>query len=195
MILLHICCAPCGGGCVEKMLESGEEPRLFFSNSNLEPEEFGRRLESVRRLAEIYRLDLEVDPCDHAAWLAWIAGLESEPEHGARCPRCFEFSFRRASRRAAELGCRFTTTLSVSPRKSTAVLFEVGSRFDNFEAIDFKKGGTYRRSCEISREYGFYRQRFCGCPFSEAEAERFRRARASAAAARVSGLEHHPFHL
>ena len=177
MILLHICCAPCGGGCVEKMLESGEEPRLFFSNSNLVPAEFERRLDSVRRLAEIYRLELEVDPCDHAAWLAWVAGLEHEPEHGSRCPRCFEFSFRRAARRAAELGCRFTTTLTVSPRKSTAVLFEVGARFAEFEPIDFKKGGTYQRSCEICRQYGFYRQNFCGCPFSETESAAHRRAR------------------
>lgn len=179
MILLHICCAPCGGGCVEKLLAAGEEPRLFFSNSNLESAEFERRLESVERLAAIYRLELEADPCDHAAWLAWNAGLEKEPEHGARCPRCFEFSFRRASQRAAALGCRFTTTLTVSPRKSTAVLFEVGSRFANFEAIDFKKGGTYRRSCEICREQGFYRQKFCGCPFSEAESAARRRARAA----------------
>lgn len=180
MILLHICCAPCGGGCVEKLLASGERPRLFFSNSNLEAAEFERRLESVRRLAEIYRLALEVDPCDHAAWLAWVAGLEAEPEHGSRCPRCFAFSFRRAAQRAAELGCRFTTTLSVSPRKSTAVIFEVGSRFAEFEPIDFKKGGTYRRSCEISREHGFYRQQFCGCPFSEAESAAHRRIRAAA---------------
>jgi len=177
MILLHICCAPCGGGCVEMLLRSNETPRLYFSNSNLEPEEFERRLDSVRRLAGIYRLELEVDPCDHGKWLEWVRGLESSPEGGARCLRCFEYSFRRASLRAAELGCRFATTLTVSPRKSTARLFEAGSRFANFEAIDFRKGGTYRRSCEISREHGFYRQTFCGCPFSEAESAARRRER------------------
>ena len=50
--LLHICCAPCGGGCAERMISEGRPPLLYYSNSNLESrEEFDRRLESVVRLA------------------------------------------------------------------------------------------------------------------------------------------------
>lgn len=163
--LLHICCAPCGGGCAERMIAEGRPPLLYYSNSNLESrEEFDRRLESVVRLARHFELALEVDPYDHAAWLKAVAGLENEPEHGRRCEKCFAFSLGRAAAFAA--GRPFCTTLTVSPRKSSAVIFAVGAMFPGFEPIDFKKRDGYRRSCEIARKLRFYRQNFCGCEFS-----------------------------
>ena len=166
-ILLHICCAPCGGGCVERLLGEGRMPRLYYSNSNLADEaEFERRLESVRILARHAGVALEVDPYDHAAYLAAVAGSESEPEGGARCLKCFAFNLGRAAQRAGELGLPFATTLTVSPRKSSEKIFAAGGRYDNFEAIDFKKHDGYLRSCRIARELGFYRQNFCGCEFS-----------------------------
>ena len=51
-MILHICCAPCGGGCVERVKEQGKDVVLFYSNSNLNSrEEFERRLASVKQLA------------------------------------------------------------------------------------------------------------------------------------------------
>jgi predicted adenine nucleotide alpha hydrolase (AANH) superfamily ATPase len=32
---------------------------------------------------------------------------------------------------------------------------------------DFKKKGGYARSIELSKEYGLYRQNYCGCVFSK----------------------------
>lgn len=169
-LLLHICCAPCGGSCVERLIAAGRPPCLYYSNSNLESRaEFDRRLESVVRLAEHFQLPLEVDPYDHDAWLKATAGLENEPEGGRRCARCFAFSLGRAAAFAA--GKPFCTTLTVSPCKSSAVLFAVGASWPEFEAIDFKKRDGYRRSCEIARELGFYRQNFCGCEFSHRRPE------------------------
>ncbi len=166
-LLLHICCAPCGAGCIERLLDAGRRVRLYYSNSNiLSEEEFELRLASVRRLAEIYSLPLEVDPYDHAAWLNAVRGFEAEPERGARCPRCFDWSLGRSAARAAELGVPFATTLTVSPHKSSRVIFEVGSRFSGFEPIDFKKQDGFLRSRTLANEYGFYRQRFCGCEFA-----------------------------
>ena len=166
-LLLHICCAPCGGGCVERLLAEGRRPRLYYSNSNLATlEEFERRLESVRLLARHFGVALEVDPYDHAAYLAAVSGFEHEPERGARCVRCFAFNLGRTARRAAELGMRFATTLTVSPHKDSAVIFAAGSAFGHFEAIDFKKRDGFLRSNRIARELGFYRQKFCGCEFS-----------------------------
>ena len=120
-LLLHICCAPCGGGCVGRpeMIDPERKVTLFFSNSNLDSEaEFLRRLAPVRQLAELYGLELIVDPYDHAAWLAAVKGLEGEAEGGSRCRKCFEFNLRRTQMAAAERG--FATTLTVSPRKSSA---------------------------------------------------------------------------
>jgi len=54
-LLLHICCAPCGGGCVNRpeMIAPDRQVTLFYSNSNLDSaEEFEKRLAPVRFLAE-----------------------------------------------------------------------------------------------------------------------------------------------
>ena len=115
-ILLHVCCAPCGGGCVERLLREGRQVRLYYSNSNLASlDEFERRLDSVKRLATHFGVPLEVDAYDHAAYLAAVAGLENEPERGARCAKCFAFNLGRTAKRAAELGVTFSTTLTVLP--------------------------------------------------------------------------------
>ena len=166
-LLLHICCAPCGGGCVAALQQAGRAARLFFSNSNLaDRAEFDRRLESVKKLAELYQLELEVDPYDHAAWLKAVRGLENEPEHGRRCDRCFAFSLSRTAARAAETGESFATTLTISPHKNSAQIFAAAQDFPAFEKIDFKKNDNYRTSCRIAKANGFYRQKFCGCEFS-----------------------------
>ncbi|MEG2500450.1 MAG: epoxyqueuosine reductase QueH, partial [Oscillospiraceae bacterium] len=36
---------------------------------------------------------------------------------------------------------------------------------------DFKKKNGYKRSLELSKEYGLYRQSYCGCAFSLAESQ------------------------
>lgn len=167
-ILLHACCAPCATTCTERLSSSGYETVLFFSNSNIFPrEEYEKRLENVRKLAGILNVQLEEDNYDHELWLRHVRGLEDEPEHGARCLKCFEFNLARASRMADRLRIpSFTTSLSVSRYKQSARIFEVGYAFPKFEAIDFKKKNGYSRSIELSRLHGLYRQNYCGCEFS-----------------------------
>lgn len=164
-MILHICCAPCGGACVERVKEEKLTPVLYYSNSNLNSaEEFERRLESVRKLAADEQIELYVDPYDHDAWLQAVAGLENEPEQGERCRKCFRFSLSRCAKFAE--GRDFCTTLTVSPHKNSGVIFDIGSEWENFVPNDFKKRDGYRRSCEIARQSGFYRQKYCGCEFS-----------------------------
>ena len=166
-LLLHICCAPCGGGCVERLLAGGRKVTLFYSNSNIgTEEEFERRLASVKVLSEAFHVPLLVDSYDHSAWLEWIAGLENEPEKGARCTKCFGFSLGRTAAKASELGMNFATTLTVSPHKNSKVIFSVGTQWEHFECLDFKKQNGFLRGRQIARELGFYLQGFCGCEFS-----------------------------
>ena len=66
----------------------------------------------------------------------------------------------------------FTTTLSISPLKNAAKLNEIGERLEGEYGIkylysDFKKKNGYKRSTELSTEYGMYRQYYCGCVFSK----------------------------
>lgn len=166
-LVLHCCCAPCAGGCVSCLAEKGRPTELFFSNSNLMDElEYSLRLASVEKLAQLFHLDLTVDPYDHEAWLDFVAGLENEPEKGRRCRKCFEYSLRRTQEFARKRGKAFATTLTVSPHKISEMIFAAGEGMTSFEKIDFKKGGNYQTSCRIAKENNFYRQKFCGCEFS-----------------------------
>ena len=99
-------------------------------------------------------------------------GLEEVKEGGERCFRCYELRLREAAERAVEGGFDyFTTTLSISPLKNAAKLNEIGARLAKEYQVrylfsDFKKKNGYRRSVELSEEYGLYRQNYCGCVYS-----------------------------
>ncbi|MCU0858937.1 MAG: epoxyqueuosine reductase QueH [Pontiellaceae bacterium] len=167
-ILLHTCCAPCAAPSAERLVLNGREVVLYFSNFNIHPEaEYRKRLEAARKLAKKMNLVIEEDQYDHAEWLAHIQGLENEPEKGARCRKCFEFSLTRTGQMAERLGIpTFATTLTLSPHKVSRIIFEIGAQFPRFVPIDFKKQGGFLRSIELSEEYDLYRQNYCGCEFS-----------------------------
>lgn len=168
-ILVHCCCGPCATSSVQRLIDEGYVPVLCYGNSNIWPEsENDRRYMNLLKVASFFG-DLEVvrQEYDHQAWLSFIQGLENEPEHGKRCLKCFEFNLRSASQEAARRGIRyFTTTLTVSRFKSSAAIFEVGSRFGSFLPIDFKKKDGFSKSCRMASELGLYRQQYCGCEFS-----------------------------
>jgi hypothetical protein len=166
-ILLHVCCAPCATHSIEK-LGATYDVTLFFSNSNIHPrDEYETRLAQARKLADLTGCRLIEDAYDHAAWLAFIAGFEAEPEKGRRCLKCFEYNLARAAQCARRNGFDgFTTTLTISPHKRSPDIFRVGAGLGDFLAVDFKKRDGFRRSIELSRQYGLYRQAYCGCEFS-----------------------------
>ncbi len=143
---------------------------LFFSNSNIDTrDEFEKRLDSARKLAEAEGVELVVDPYDHAAWLAAAAqGYEAEPEKGARCVRCFRFNLARTAVYATAHGFEgFTTSLTVSPHKPSAVVFGAGEVFPGFLKMDFKKKNGFLLSTRRACELGLYRQSYCGCEFTK----------------------------
>lgn len=167
-IILHSCCAPCASASAERLLDQGYEVLLFFSNSNIAPEdEFQQRADSMKKLAAALQLTLEIDPYDHNRWLAAIKGLEQEPEKGKRCMKCFQFSLERTGHYAAGLGdLPFTTSLTISPHKISKCIFEVGAQFPGFQPFDFKKQNGFKRSLDLSEKFQLYRQNYCGCEFS-----------------------------
>ncbi|MEI8243905.1 MAG: epoxyqueuosine reductase QueH [bacterium] len=168
--LLHTCCGPCASHAVAELRRLGYTVTLCFSNANLAPaDEHDRRLEAARKLAVHVQAPLIVDPPDHAAWLAAMTGLEEEPEGGERCLRCFRYALARVQALAAAQGFdAFATSLTISPHKRSAAIFEIGRALDpvRFLAVDFKKRDGFRRSTEIAAACGLYRQNYCGCEFS-----------------------------
>ena len=172
-LLLHSCCAPCSSACLER-LHDFFSVCVFYYNPNIdEREEYEKRkAEQIRLLSETGWAEF-VD-CDHEAkaFAEMAKGLENEPERGARCYRCYALRMEKTAQKAKELGIAyFATTLTLSPLKNVEWLNqigeEVGGRYGlTYLYSDFKKQGGYLRSIELSKEYGLYRQDFCGCKYS-----------------------------
>lgn len=192
-LFLHSCCAPCSSYCLE-YLRRYFEVTVFYYNPNISmPGEYRHRVEEQKRLIGELNAQAEVVP-DGKEVLNQISfvegayeperfyeiakGLEDCPEGGERCFACYELRLREAAQMAkAGDYDYFTTTLTISPLKNAQKLNEIGQRLAKEYGVaylpsDFKKKGGYQRSIELSREYGLYRQDYCGCAFSKAERER-----------------------
>ena len=165
-LLLHSCCAPCSSSVL-----------------NITPAE-----EYYKRDAELHRLVSEAcypNPVtiregryDSGEFFEIARGLEDLPEGGERCFRCYRLRLEESAKAAAEGGFEyFTTTLSVSPYKNAGKLNAIGMELAEQYGVkylpsDFKKKNGYRRSIELSAQYGLYRQNYCGCVFSKLARER-----------------------
>ncbi|UCB47466.1 MAG: epoxyqueuosine reductase QueH [Spirochaetota bacterium] len=167
-ILVHVCCAPCATSSIENLLEAGYEVTLFYSNSNIFPEEeYRRRLGFVHWLGDKSGIDVIEDSYNHLSWLKAIKGLENEPEKGKRCIKCFDYNLKQTAVISHKLRIPyFTTTLTLSPHKISKYIFEVGKKYPGYISFDFKKGDGIKRSHLLCKEYDIYRQNYCGCEFS-----------------------------
>ena len=178
-LLLHSCCAPCSSYCLEYLSRYFAITVLYY-NPNISPrEEFLKRVEEQRRLiSELPTknpVELVVDDYDPNEFFSAVKGLEDCKEGGERCFVCYRLRLERAARYAAAHGFDyFCSTLSISPLKNAQKLNEIGEELSEIYKIpnlpnNFKKKGGYLRSIELSREYGLYRQNYCGCVFSKYE--------------------------
>ena len=173
-LLLHSCCAPCSSACLERLKEVFDVTVLYYNpNIDEEAEYEKRKAEQIRFLKETGWA--KILDCDHdaAAFTEMSKGLENEPERGARCYRCYALRLEKTAEEALKNGFSwFGTTLTLSPHKNAEWLNEIGEKVGgrvglNYLYSDFKKQGGYYRSIDLSKEYGLYRQDFCGCKFSK----------------------------
>lgn len=175
-LLLHSCCAPCSSYVLEYLSEYFDITLLYYNPNIYPPEEYSaREAEEARLIGEMpfpHRVVMVKGTYEPDEFYREIQGLEQEPEGGARCERCYELRLRQAARMAKKTGCDFfTTTLTISPLKSAQKINSIGERLAGEYQVaylpsDFKKRDGYKRSLELSREYGLYRQNYCGCIYS-----------------------------
>lgn len=189
-LFLHSCCAPCSSYVLE-YLSRYFEITVFYYNPNISPEEeYRKRVEEQKRFIKELSVKFEAETEDNGAMRRWpitflegkyepeaffqmAKGLETVPEGGERCFRCYELRLREAAGLAKEGDYDFfCTTLSISPLKNAGKLMEIGERLSEEYGVayltsDFKKKNGYKRSTELSREFGLYRQNYCGCVFSK----------------------------
>ena len=148
---------------------------LYYNPNIWPPEEYRRRADELASfLQRAHALDVKLveEPYDPQEFYTAVQGLEQEPEKGGRCTVCYRLRMERAAQYAKAHGfVWFTTTLSVSPLKDPIRINQIGEELAAQYGLrhlpsEFKKRDGYKRSLELSREYGLYRQDYCGCEFS-----------------------------
>ena len=180
-LLLHSCCAPCSSYCLEYLCNYFRIT-VFYYNPNIYPEaEYAKRVQEqkhfIERLPAKYPIQFVEGAFEKERFYEIVKGYEQCKEGGERCFRCYELRLEETAKLAKELGMDyFTTTLSISPLKNAEKLNEIGEKVGAIYEVahlssDFKKKNGYKRSVELSKEYGMYRQDYCGCVFSKQERE------------------------
>lgn len=189
-LLLHACCAPCSSYVLEYLLNFFKIT-IFYYNPNIHPEaEYNRRLTELKNFLPVFsankteKISLIEEPYNtqdffDATNVQNEPDLKTEAEKGERCQRCYFFRMKKAYQFACQNNFDwFTTTLSISPFKDAQKINTIGKSLElentkNFQTntkfltSDFKKKGGFKRSLELSKEFGLYRQDYCGCIFSK----------------------------
>lgn len=172
-LLLHSCCAPCSSYVLEYLAQYFKIT-VFYYNPNIFPEtEYLRRKDEQISLIDKMLFKNKVDfidaDYDRSIFCNLIQGLEQQPEGSERCFKCYRLRMNKTAENAKLLHFDyFTTTLSISPHKNAQKLNEIGADLESLYHVkylyaDFKKKNGYKRSIELSNQYGLYRQDYCGC--------------------------------
>ena len=184
-LLLHSCCAPCSSYVLECLSKYFRITVLYYNPNIYPPEEYWKRVEEqkhfIRQFSDamqqetasaFHPIDFVEGSFEQDRFYELVKGLEDVPEGGERCFLCYEMRLREAAEYARQHNMDyFTTTLSISPLKNAQKLNEIGEQLAeeygvSYLCSDFKKRDGYKRSVELSKEYGMYRQDYCGCVFS-----------------------------
>lgn len=173
-LALHACCGPCSLEPLRLLREQGYSPTILWTNPNIQPvAEHELRLRTLLAWArDVVHVDVVIAGDDRDRWERMAA------PHGfdrrARCRACYALRLDESCRVAAELGFKYvSTTLAVSPYQLFEDCGELLCAFASKYGLepvwqDFRP--LYPEATRESRELGMYRQNYCGCRFSAAEA-------------------------
>ncbi|MDP8258096.1 MAG: epoxyqueuosine reductase QueH [Candidatus Aadella gelida] len=172
-ILLHICCGVCAASAAEQLLCDGHKVTGFFYDPNIHPvDEYKKRLDAVKKICDIYSVEVIEGPYDRERWFEMVKGVEYEPEGGTRCDICFKMRLEKTYEMLKKKDFdAFTTTLTVGPMKNAVKINEIGYNIggEKFLPFNFKKKDGFKRAVEIAKEQGLYQQHYCGCIYSKEE--------------------------
>lgn len=180
-LLLHSCCGPCSTAVIERLADEFDVTVFFYNPCITDEEEYILRRENQKKFLNAYneerigkgRIRFLEGPYQPGTFLKLAEGHESDPEGGGRCSLCFTQRLEKTAETAQMTGNDyFGTTLTVSPHKNYRRISEIGQKIAlryglTFLDRDFKKKDGFKRSIELSKKYGLYRQDYCGCEFSK----------------------------
>ncbi len=181
-LFLHACCAPCSSYVLEYLSEYFDITVFFYNPNITEYDEYLKRKNELVRFIEEkpFKNSVKMIDGDYSpdVFFEMSKGREELSEGGARCFDCYLIRLEKTALLAKEkIFDYFCTTLSVSPHKNSQKLNEIGKELSEKYGVkylfsDFKKRNGYKRSIELSTEFSLYRQNYCGCVYSKAQAEK-----------------------
>jgi len=168
-ILIHTCCAPCLIHPYDLFTGRGYEVVPYFYNPNIHPfREYRERYFAALDYASEKNMELRAGPYEMERFIA-----ETSPCAGDRCECCYRMRLERSAAEARALGIEeYSTTLLVSPYQDQGQIEGAGQAAAKRHGVMFAfedMSPGYRESVRISREAGMYRQKYCGCIYSEKE--------------------------
>ena len=171
-LLLHACCGPCASSVLEYLTPHFDVTVYYYNPNILPKDEFIKRENALKEVVSHFDgVNLVVPNQDEQEYVSYVKGHKSDPEGGARCSLCFNLRLENTAKymlENVETFDFFATTLTVSPHKNAPLINEIGNTVAkkygvNYLSSDFKKRDGYLRSIQLCKEWGIYRQTYCGC--------------------------------
>jgi len=171
-LLLHICCGPCALYPVKELLSKKfDKITGFFYNPNIHPpSEYKRRRDALSEAAKKICLEVVMPEYKMEEYFRKTLSKEDSPE---RCQLCWELRLSETADFAKANGFdAFTTTLLVSPYQDHEKVKKIGEKVADEKGVqfyyqDFRPG--FKDGQEQAKKENLYRQKYCGCVFSELE--------------------------
>lgn len=171
-LLLHACCGPCASSVLEYLTPLFDVTVYFYNPNILPKEEFIKRENALKDvIAHFDGVKLIIPVQDEIEYISYVKGHKNDREGGARCSLCFTLRLEKTAeflKSHSDEFDFFATTLTVSPHKNAPLINQIGNDVANkigvkYLSSDFKKRDGYLRSTVLCREWGIYRQVYCGC--------------------------------
>lgn len=171
-LLLHACCGPCASSVLEYLTPLFDVTVYFYNPNILPKEEFIKRENALKDvIAHFDGVKLIIPEQDEIEYISYVKGHKNDREGGARCSLCFTLRLEKTAeflKSHSDEFDFFATTLTVSPHKNAPLINQIGNDVANkigvkYLSSDFKKRDGYLRSTVLCREWGIYRQVYCGC--------------------------------
>ncbi|MBF0408002.1 MAG: epoxyqueuosine reductase QueH [Candidatus Riflebacteria bacterium] len=171
-ILLHSCCGPCLGGSVRYFSENGHSITAFWDNPNIHPlGEYNSRFESFCRLTDILKIPVIIEFSKYMPeryFKAINGNFDS-----SKCYHCFKLRFKSTAETASENNFdAFSTTLRISPYQNHEMILKAGRELAeeyNIKFFEVDLRDRFKLTYQVTRDHQLYKQKYCGCLFSEKE--------------------------
>jgi len=178
-LLLHVCCAPCSVY-VFDFLNQYFEITAYFNNDNIFPfTEYELRKEEL--LSLIKQLNHKEESIIQVVnkefqgeiYHEQLKPFAMEKEGGERCGLCYRLRMEDAYQYAVKEEFDYmTTVMTISRQKNSERMNEIGKELERkyptvaYFYSDFKKEDGILKRNLLVKEYGLYKQQYCGCFYS-----------------------------